>query len=612
MTKTVPLTRLVMSPHNVRKTEKAANTPALAASILAKGLWQPLAVRQHPDDESFVEIVDGDRRFLAFKLLVEQGHFEADVAVPVYFATDGDISDETMREASLAANIEREPLHPVDEFEAFSDLAKTKKPEEIAERFGITKRTVQQRIALGALHPEIREAWRTGDVRDDAAKAFTLALDQDRQLKLFKELQKKGWLYPHQIKAALGVNENAAQALKVIGIDAYRAAGGEVTEDLFGADSVVSDPKLAKTLLADRLKQECERLTADGWAFALLADSISNHWKWPRLTPSGKAKATNEETERLTTLENEIGAIEGRGDEDDGLSEEEEERLELLNAERGKIKASIELRRWGPRQKKTAACFVGVSYDGEIEITYGVQNPKEVAKKEKDKTAAAGGAGRAPEPEVNPPISDKLALALSEQLTIAVAKTLQNEPSLALRALVATLEARFDIGPVKLSSRGYDAIPDGDRPAENPEADEAAMDDDRLFDFPAIFAELQEESQDAVVARLAIAVSKTLDLRRQSAKQSLGRGTSALLSALPADVFDISAREVFDPETYFKGVNAALCNAALDEMGWAMAGGRSRKKGELAAMCVEAARTQFWLPRELRRPAADARRDGEE
>ncbi|HEY8066565.1 MAG TPA: ParB/RepB/Spo0J family partition protein [Methylosinus sp.] len=607
MTTTVPLTRLVMSLHNVRKTEKAANTPALAASILAKGLWQPLAVRQHPDDESFVEIVDGDRRFLAFKLLVEQGHFEADVAVPVYFATDGVISDELMREASLAANIEREPLHPVDEFERFSDLAKTKTPAEIAERFGITKRTVEQRIALGALHPEIREAWRSGDVRDDAAKAFTLALDQDRQLKVFKELQKKQWLYPHQIKSALGVNENVTQALKVIGIDAYRAAGGEVAEDLFGADSVVSDPELAKTLLADRLKQECERLTADGWAFALLADSISNHWNWPRLTPSGKAKATNEETERLTTLENEIGEIEGRGDEDDGLSEEEEEQLELLNAERGKIKASIELRRWGPRQKKTAGCLVGVSYDGDIEITYGVQNPKEVAKKEKERTAAAGGANASAGEAENPAISDKLALALSEQLTIAAAKTLRTEPALALRALVATLEGpRLDVGPLKVRGAGYEAIPDAD------ETGEGAEDAGHRLSVEAVFAELQAQNQDAVLVRLAIAVSKTLDLRRQSARQSLGKGTAALLSALPADMFDISAREVFDPGVYFKGVSAALCNSALDEMGWAMAGGRPKKKGELAAMCVEAARTLFWLPRELRRPAADAQRDGEE
>lgn len=596
VTTAVALSRLVMSPHNVRKTEKSANTAALAASILAKGLLQPLAVRQHPDDESFVEIVDGDRRFLAFKLLVEQGKLDADVVVPVHFAPDGAASDDMTREASLAANIEREPLHPVDEFEAFSDLAKTMKPEQIAERFGITKRTVEQRIALGALHPDIREAWRRGEVRDDAARAFTLAVDQDRQLKVFKELQKKHWLYPHHIKSALGVNENAAQALKVIGLEAYRAAGGAVIEDLFGGDSVVSDPELATAMLADRLKQECDRLVADGWSFAVQADSVKDRWNWPKLIPSGKAKPTDDEKARLETLEKEIAPLGEHGDEDDGLPEEQEEQLTKLEAERDKIATEIELRRWGPRQKKTAGCFVGISYQGEIEITYGVQDPKDVAKREKEK-AAGGGGGAGAEEEEKPSISDKLALALSEQMTIAAARTLRDEPELALRALVATLEACFDIGPMKLRSTGYDALlANGER-----------------REFAEIFAELQTHADDVVLGRLAIAVSKTLDLRRQSARQSFGDGTIALLSALPADGFYRAARETFEPDVYFKGVNAELCNAALDEMGWAMAGGRPKKKGELVTVCAEAARKQGWTPRELRRPApSEARHEVEE
>lgn len=596
MTMMVSLARLVMSPNNVRKTEKSANTAALAASILAKGLLQPLAVRQHPDDESFVEIVDGDRRFLAFKLLVEQGHFDADVTVPVHYSnSEGFLSAEMAREASLAANIEREPLHPVDEFEAFSDLAKTMKPEEIAERFGITARTVKQRIALGALHPDIREAWRRGDIRDDAAKAFTLATDQDRQLKVFAELKKKHCLYPHHIKSALGVNESAAQALKVIGIDAYRAAGGAVIEDLFGADSVVSDPELATAMLADRLKQECDRLVADGWAFALSADSVKDRWNWPRLAPSGKAKPTDEEKARLEALEKEIRQLEESGDEDDGLPEEQEEHLAKLEAERDKIATEVELRRWGPRQKKTAGCFVGVSYQGEIEITFGVQNPKDVAKKEKEKAAAKGGTDAGGSEPERPAISDKLALALSEQLTIVAAKTLQNEPSLALRAIVAALEA-IDIGPVDVRAAGYSAL----------------QSNGGQSDFANIFAELQSLADDVVLWRLAVAVSQTLDLRRQSARMQSNGGMTTLLAALPADEFDRAAREVFDPEIYFKGVNAELCNAALDEMGWAMAGGRPKKKGELATMCAEAARKQGWTPKELRRPAADMQQAGEE
>ncbi|MGJ0397445.1 MAG: ParB/RepB/Spo0J family partition protein [Methylocystis sp.] len=570
---------------NARSTGRSEGIDSLAASILAKGIIEPLAVRVSSADDQKAEIIDGNRRWAALKKLVDASSIPAHYSVPVHYRPE-DADDFDARESSLVANIERLPLHPIDQFEEFSRLSERYTPEEIAARYGITERLVRQRVALGGLHPDIREAWRAGKLRDDSAHAFTLATDQKQQLKIFKKLEKQHNLWSHNIKAELGVNHDAAKALKIIGAEAYRAAGGHLVEDLFGDDCVVSDPKLAQKLLAERLQSECDALIAEGWSFAVLREGVKESWNWPRLKPSGKATATDEENARLAEIDKERDEINARGESEDGLSNEDEARLDELDIERERIEQAIDLRRWGVKQKKTAGCFVEVDHRGAVSIAYGVQNPKDAKKAAKEKARKADAEDDAAGDE-KPTISASLGLRLSEQLTIAAANAVARWPQLALCAVVATLDQTYATGPLKLSAQGYSAL--------------RAEDNDDLS-FEDALAVLLAKPTESVLERLAEAIKPAFDMRNYTGGAPRPE-FDALVAAIDNQTFLREARAVFDADAYFKAVKADLCHVALDEMG-VQPKGRPKKKSELAALCVERAKAQGWLPPQMRKPEA--------
>jgi ParB family chromosome partitioning protein len=86
-----------------------------------------------------------------------------------------------------------------------------------------------------------------------------------------------------------------------------------VTRDLFGTDHQVSDPKLVKTMAAEKLKAECAKLVKAGWSFAVTTDSVRNtRYDYTRLKV--EAAPTPEEVEALSELnaifnpENEVAA----------------------------------------------------------------------------------------------------------------------------------------------------------------------------------------------------------------------------------------------------------------------------------------------------------------
>ena len=143
---------------------------ALASSIKAHGLAQPILVRPLPGDraqDTFAqredghplptfELVCGERRLRASRLA------ELD-AIPMLVR---DLDDQAALELQLVENIEREDLDPMEEAEGF-ELLRTKlgySIEQIAERIGRGKGTsyVYKTMKLLALTPESREAMYEG------------------------------------------------------------------------------------------------------------------------------------------------------------------------------------------------------------------------------------------------------------------------------------------------------------------------------------------------------------------------------------------------------------------------------------------------------------------
>ena len=145
----VSLSRLRPSSRNVRR-GGGASIPELASSIARVGLLHNLAVVQSADGVHF-DVVAGRRRLAALKLLAKRRKLPKDFEVPCLLVADG-----AGRTVSLTENVQREAMHPADQFEAFAALVAEGKPvEDIAADFGVTPLVVQRRLKLANVSPRL-------------------------------------------------------------------------------------------------------------------------------------------------------------------------------------------------------------------------------------------------------------------------------------------------------------------------------------------------------------------------------------------------------------------------------------------------------------------------
>jgi ParB family transcriptional regulator, chromosome partitioning protein len=119
----IPLDKLVLHEGNVRQYEADAGSIAsLAADIEARGLLQSLSVRamcnEGGEETGEYGVQAGGRRLRALHLLVKQKKLAKDAPIPCIVRTGGFVEAD-----SLAENVEREALHPLDQFKAFQALA---------------------------------------------------------------------------------------------------------------------------------------------------------------------------------------------------------------------------------------------------------------------------------------------------------------------------------------------------------------------------------------------------------------------------------------------------------------------------------------------------------
>ena len=177
----VPLSQLLprRSKRNARKTPRLS-IPELAASIARIGLLQNLVVILSADGEQY-EVVAGDRRLTALKLLAKKKRIAADFEVPCLL-----VPDASARTVSLAENLLREQMHPADQLEAFAALVKEGRPiEDIAADFGVTPLVVQRRLKLADVSPRLLADYRDGAVTLEQLMALTITDDHAAQESAF-------------------------------------------------------------------------------------------------------------------------------------------------------------------------------------------------------------------------------------------------------------------------------------------------------------------------------------------------------------------------------------------------------------------------------------------
>src|SRR5271157_5521404 len=156
----IPFNKLVLSQANVRRVKASVSIEELAEDIARRTLLQGLNVRPVLDAEGaetgMFEVPAGGRRYRALELLVKQRRLAKTVPVPCVVRDPS--TDVSADEDSLAENVQRVALHPLDQFRAFQALRdKGLGEEEIAARFFVAPSVVKQLMAFTVTNDHARQ-----------------------------------------------------------------------------------------------------------------------------------------------------------------------------------------------------------------------------------------------------------------------------------------------------------------------------------------------------------------------------------------------------------------------------------------------------------------------
>lgn len=448
----VPLSRLVSRPtsRNVRKTPRMS-IPELAASIQRVGLLQNLIVTATADGERY-DVVAGGRRLAALKLLAKKHRISKEWEVPCLLVADG-----TARTASLTENVQREAMHPADQFEAFAALVAEGRPiEDIAADFSVTPLVVQRRLKLANVSPRLLADYRAEAVSLDQLMALAITDDHAAQEAAFYDAPT--WQRsPHNLRDRLTEREIDAHRhplARFVGLIAYEAAGGGTRRDLFAeADSGVylTDATLLERLAQDKLASLAAEVKAEGWVWvdATPGTTHADLQAFQR-APRQRRSPNKREAQRIEKLQTKMQALAEAVDA--ALDADDEEKADALQEEGEHLGEQLQalengLQDYGEAVKAAAGAIVTIDRNGEAVIHRGLLREAEAKalrtlERLRQGFGSEGEAGNdetgeeaddAPKPAA---MSDRLAQRLSAHRTAALQIEVARHPQVALAALV--------------------------------------------------------------------------------------------------------------------------------------------------------------------------------
>src|SRR5216684_1000470 len=142
------------------------------------------------------------RRFQALQLLAKQKRLAKNAPVPCVVR---EASTEILAEDdSLAENVQRVPLHPLDQFRAFQTLRqKGQSEEDIAAAFFVGVNVVKQRLRLAAVSEMLLDVYAEDGMSLEQLMSFTVTTDHARQEQVWEALQRSYSQEPFQIRRML-------------------------------------------------------------------------------------------------------------------------------------------------------------------------------------------------------------------------------------------------------------------------------------------------------------------------------------------------------------------------------------------------------------------------
>ncbi|MEW6634668.1 MAG: ParB/RepB/Spo0J family partition protein [Pseudomonadota bacterium] len=460
----IPFNKLVLAQTNVRNIKAGVSIEDLAASIARRGLIQSIHVRPVLDadgqETGMFEVPAGGRRYRALEMLVRQKRFGKASPVPCVVGSSSDAI--LAEEISLAENIERAPLHPLDQYRAFKDLRdKGMSEEEIAAAFFISVAIVKQRLKLTTVSPALLDIYAEDGMTIAQLEAFSVNNDHERQEQVWEAVRNSWSKEPYQIRRMLTENTVRASDKRVVfvGVEAYELAGGSVLRDLFQSDDGgwVQDPVLLDRLVTEKLQVMADQIADEGWKWIEAALSFpygATHGL--RQLAGTPVDLCDDEQATLEALRGEFDKLQAQYEEADELPDDVDRRF-------GEIETAIKAlttrpMRFGPADIARAGVFVSVDADGSLLVERGYVKPEDEAPAapEADNAASVDGVdpsvgsvqravvtigGQSPEQQDDDedgitPLPDRLIMELTAERTLALRDRLANDPAVAFLAVL--------------------------------------------------------------------------------------------------------------------------------------------------------------------------------
>ncbi|NIE82634.1 MULTISPECIES: ParB/RepB/Spo0J family partition protein [unclassified Burkholderia] len=615
----VPLSQLLprRSRRNVRTTPRQS-IPELAASIARVGLLQNLIVILSADGEQY-EVVAGDRRLTALKLLAKKKRIAADYEVPCLL-----VADASARTVSLAENVQRENMHPADQFAAFAALVKEGRPiEDIAADFGVSPLVVQRRLKLANVSPRLLADYRTGAATLEHLMALSITDDHAAQEAAY-------YGAPEWQRGASALRDRLTEReitathplVRFVGLDAYTQAGGGIRRDLFAegdAGTYLTDAALLETLVRGKLDAQAGDVRAEGWAWVEAVPHMSHADRQTfQNAPRQRREPNAREARRIASLQTRLDKLDAELEE--AYDAEDEDKTEALEPRREQVAEELQaieegLRDYAPDVRAVAGAIVTLDREGEAVIHRGLLREAEAKALRTLAMLRQGfGAGSSTNDEERDntdeapktaSLSDRLAQRLSAHRTAALQIEVARHPHVALAALVHGM-----VRAVLQDGYHHDGLPLGVRLDVQDRLENIASDvpespatvalhtlqevagEALPNDSAELFAALQAKSQDELVRLLAVCVASTVDVVTPRASQHPPGVELAQAVGL-----DMAAWWKPTAEGYFRHIAKPAILEAVSQYAPAHVTRLSKlKKGDIASEAERLADETGWMP----------------
>lgn len=608
-----PLHDLDIAPENLRFSEPPDDDiPALADTLFAAGQLQPLTVRPGREDEAAYMALDGRRRLLALRLLVEQGRLADDVPVSVLVETDP-----ARQAAAVVLTNTAAPVHVADVIAAIGRMLKSRlKVATIAKALGYGELEIKRLAALSALPSAALEALKAGRLTLRQARLLARLPDAADQADLAQAALDgygfQDWRVTERLDAQQ-VTDRDPRCL-LVGPSAYAAAGGRTEADLFGErPPVLLDPSILTTLWTARARTlalvfEAEQLAVQvsaGADFQLDDDLESGRYVYGGGLPAEEMTAYR----AARGVFDMAAAAAGAALTEDPDGEAAAPALEAL------VRARIAMDQisWGGRVA-TMLVFepdetFGLSVRSYTPIKPEIEAEEDASVEMADAAATETTAFSAPQVPTPVPqtegVNHSLHAVRTDVATRGLIRALADDPGAALTAVIARLFDQVAIRPSGQRAQAALALtasafkPVGGRVIEALDGEVRRRLDDRRADWEAsektVIGWVHGLAHGDKMGLLAELVALTLDLReeRTSLIRRAARGEAAELS----DLCGADIRQYWTPDVEFLRVHSKpLLLAMLTEMGDDDPRSAALRKSELVDWTAEQAALHAWAP----------------